>query len=239
MVRKSSFTKPPNGRTDIQNHSVDIRLKDPENLAVGIKINLGGYYFEDDMIVFLEAHDKYNLERFNLGSISHLKTQTEGLNRELSAFDKNNPQRIKFRLKIINGLNSRLVGFAENIKINNLNKSLLPVKVDKNLTSIIKVDWSDGDFEPKLLYNHKITQDQFNILTPLIVEFVFKEIAFKIIQNNTPEEQEWFDILKEFIDFDSIEDNPEELHSLVGQGAEKFAKKHKLVNSLRKRLGKP
>jgi len=133
-MRRFNFTD----RKKILNQDINIRLTSELNQipVIDIAVDLDNYDFPSSAGVFLEAQWKTSLQRVKLGEV-HNTVRSFGV--LLDTFSDS--QHLKFRIKVVNESEGRLLGVANNVKSFNKNnefgdnqKSILPV-VSKDLSA--------------------------------------------------------------------------------------------------------
>jgi hypothetical protein len=133
-TRTFNFTN----RRRIAHEDVSIEVSDSrlgENLSFKARLNLSEYAFDDADHVYLEAHRNTEWERFDLGPISALATESAFSMAEFASADG-----VQFRLKVVSAAstasNHRLIlGQAENLRpiLRGARESLLPLVPDEDL----------------------------------------------------------------------------------------------------------
>jgi len=191
--------------------------------------------FPSEAHIYLEAYNRTHLERIDAGVVSEYKNNSYPLNFAIPLRAK-----INYRLKIIDAKTYHILGYAENLKEENLSQSLLNVVREVTIETIYKLDFENED-EPILQINKSISEQHIQILKPLIAEQVLNEILRYLIFTNIEAEQfqnhKWFKFAKKF------EDIPYDYDSDVGQKLEwidnvvsNFSKQNHLLNKLNKNL---
>lgn len=239
-------TKKPQHQQNIKKQDIELQLIDQnQSLALRLKIkNLSQYCFDDNAQVILEMQSQVNFKQFNLGDISvflidEFIQTIKDLPSDFLDIDR---KQIWFKLKVIDPINAKLLGLADNLKEKNYSgESLIDTKHEE-MSNVFKLDWRDWE-NPVLVLNSKLSDSARAKIEPLMAEAVYREILIRLLldkdiidDGEDLEGHKWIrfaDIkLVEIENMHGWNDILEKIETIVG----KASVKQKLIKELNKGL---
>ena len=203
--------------------------------------NLSDYNFPDNAIIFLEAHNRQDIDHIDLGEVK-LFSQ-EKIKKQLPSFEVPQRSKIKFRLKVVDTKTWHLLGLAENMRERKYANSLLDIRTDDKINTTFKVIWDTID-NPALVINQNLRETREDI-KPFLAEAVFREILQYLVLQRTEfdeddlEGHKWIKFAKKWkFKSDLMTLEFEEKKEWINDVIDEFAKKLKTVKKLKNRLGK-
>ena len=225
----------PEFRKSFPKENIILEIKEEEQaLMVGVTlINLDKQGFPEYAQIILEAYTRTNIERMPLGVIGKYNSEEHF---HPLPFEASERAQIKFRLKIYNPENFKLLGYAEQIKEKKFTSSLLNIDTsDEDVKNIYQIKDFDSDnivlhLNPNL--GHCLEQ-----LKPILAEMAFKDILYNLLAQAYPEdiyESKWFKLANGLCEY--TEDSEKDRVEWINQVLCKFAENKKLIDSITKTL---
>ena len=215
-----------------------------ENLSLFVHMefhNLPDYNFPDTAKIFLEAHDRQDIDHIDLGEV---RSFFQGkIKEKLSSFEVPQRSKIQFRLKVVDTQTWHLLGLAENMRERKYANSLLDIRTDDKINTAFKVIWDTID-DPALVINQDL-REALEDIKPLLAETVFREILQCLVLQKTEideddlAENKWIKFAKKYkFKADLMNLESEEKKEWISDVIDEFAKKLKTVRKLKNKLGK-
>ena len=228
----------PEERKRIFPKDIYLNIKERENcLELEFKLSsLSEYGFPDKAKIILEAHNRINMQRIDLGEVGKYnepQKQSKPLDFEVPIRAK-----INFRLKIIDPDSYKILGLAENLKEEKYAKSLLNLDdTDENVKNIFKIDFENEEIP--ILYLNPQLKPYAEKLKHVIAEMALKEILMYYLFVSEVEELEdnkWIKFASQFIPYPREDDKDKKL-AWINELLCKFSEK-KVINSIIKSFEK-
>ena len=245
-------TKKPFGRRKILGQDIDLDLREKNGSPDQIVVKLSGvdkYGFPDSARISLEiSNADAHSQIAHLGDVGFLSdsfTQDVDLD---GAFVESDRQAIRCNLRVVDPGDSRLLGFAEKLRMKGGQESLLVIEMCDDMRSVFELDWSNYDSLHDSLVlrcNNEIDRKAWDAIYPLVAESLYREILIRIlIESNDMGDDDDELIENEWIKLagpDSIRlvearsnNDISELYAVVSEVARKFAINRKLVKQTKK-----
>ena len=227
-------------RKKFSKQNIDVHIKKRNNtLCVEVLLhNLQQANYQDNAIIFLEAHDRTNIERWELGKVRNYKEKrrTFALPKEFSKREK-----INFRLKIIDPKSYAILGYAEKLKEKKYTDSMLQFTIgDDGVKNMYKIDFTDPDY-PVLHLNSQLAPYE-NKLKPILAEMALKDILKYLLDVHGTDsiedlrENKWFKFAEQYCTYDEYFREPDNQLDWIHAVLCKFAEKNKLIPLIKKEL---
>ena len=192
----------PEQRKRFLQENINLNIKEKNNaLLVNVLLcNLQQENYQDNAKIILEAYNRINIERLQLGDIKNYKEEVQS---HPLLFEVPIRAKINFRLKIIDPDSFRLLGYAENLKEEKYSKSLLDINTsDENVKNIYRIDFENPD-HPVLYLNPQLAQCA-NQLKPVLAEMAFKDILNYLLFHSEEifKEHKWFIFAEKICEYD-------------------------------------
>ena len=174
-----------------------------------------------------------------LGSIKDFPQ--EKIKQPLSSFSSFQRSKIKFRLKVVDTKTWHLLGLVESLKERKYANSLLPLRTDKSISTVFKMDWGDPD-HPVVCVNEQLNKNLTDIES-FIAEIVFKEILHTLLFQNLVDKDDlaghkWIQFAQKYKQSDLINLEPQDKKEWINDVVDEFSKKLHIVKKLKKSIGK-
>ena len=225
----------PEFRKTFPKENIILNIKEEEQaLMVGVILNdLDKQGFPEDAQISLEALTRTNIERMALGVIGKYNSEEQF---HPLPFEASERAQIKFRLKIFNPDNFRLLGYAEKLKEEKFTQSLLNIDTsDKSVKNIYQI--KDFDSDNIVLHLNPNLDHCLEKLKYILAEMAFKEILYNLLDSVDQDEihdSKWFILADGLCEYD--EDAKEDHVEWINQVLCKFSEEKKLIDSITKTL---
>lgn len=228
----------PVQRKRVFQEDIELKIEKENNVSV-VKVlirNLQENY-PDDAKIILEAYDRRNIARLRLGDIKSYEAteQSHPLPFEVSVRAK-----INFRLKIIDPISYKLLGYAENLKEEKYTRALIDINLqNESVKNIYQIDFGNQE-HPILYLNPKLAQCAER-LKPVIAEMVFKDILnyllFQYDDGSSFKDHKWFKFAEKLSRYDGEkEDDIDYKSTWINKVLCKFSEEKKLIQSIHKEM---
>ena len=201
-------------------------------MRLGVTVrNIKGGSFPDDALIIIEAYNRFNITRIELGAVG---SYVEEKSTHDLPFAVPLRAKINYRLKVIDPDAYKILGYAENLKEDKYAKSLLELSSDdESVTNIFKIDFEN--IEHPVLYLNPRLVPCAEKLKPVIAEMALKEILTHVLLVEPPgdlDTHKWYRFAYTLVGKVSAGETDDEKLQWIQKVLCKFSRAHKIIPQL-------